>query len=81
MGHGMRLTALIASLLATGYPYIDIVLLDTDVNVDSLSWMRSTANVFNPRNTEPRNVVHVSTEFTQRYVQERFPLIQKKEYG
>jgi hypothetical protein len=80
--HGLRLTALIASLLAISYPFIDIILLDTDVKSNSTQWMTDTANTFNSRSNDPkkRKTVHLS-QYTQRYIQERFPAVTVKDYG
>ena len=80
--HGLGLTALLSSLLMTGYPYLDIILLDTDVNLDSSKWMQATARVLNSRSNKKgkRNVVHISAR-TQRDVKRDFDQIQGPDYG
>jgi hypothetical protein len=80
--HGLRLTALIASLLSTSYPYIDVILLDTDVKHNSTQWMLDTANAFNRRSNDPkqRETVHLS-QYTQRYIRNRFPEVTAPDYG
>jgi hypothetical protein len=80
--HGLMLTALISSLLSTNYPYIDIILLDTDLVLDSREWMNNTATMLNSRsdNSGRRKDVHIST-YSQREVQRRFPQITNMEFG
>jgi hypothetical protein len=82
MRHGLKLTALVASLLSTNYPYIDIILLDTDTALDSRQWMNNTATMLNSRSdsSSKRKDVHIS-KHTQRHIQERFPQITEPEYG
>eukprot|EP00953_Heterococcus_sp_UTEX-ZZ885_P014744 8327-Heterococcus_DN1.PRE.1 len=82
MKHGLRLTALIASLQAISYPFIDVILLDTDATRNSTQWMSDTANAFNSRSNDPnkRKTVHLS-QYTQRYIKERFPAVTAKDYG
>jgi hypothetical protein len=80
--HGLKLLALITSLISTSYPYIDIILLDTDVKLHSVQWMQDNARVLNKRSNDAnkRDIVHVST-YSQRYVQERYPTITVPDYG
>ena len=80
--HGLMLTALVSSLLSTNYPYIDIILLDTDLVLDSREWMNNTATMLNSRsdNSGRRKDVHIST-YSQREVQRRFPQITNMEFG
>jgi hypothetical protein len=76
------LTALISSLLSANYPYIDIILLDTDTVLDSREWMNNTATMLNSRsdNRSRRKDVHISS-ISQRDVKKRFPQIVAKDYG
>eukprot|EP00953_Heterococcus_sp_UTEX-ZZ885_P028287 15091-Heterococcus_DN1.PRE.1 len=80
--HGLRLTALIASLLSSGYPYMDVILLDTDTTRNSTQWMVDTAKALNSRSNVPsqRETVHLS-QYTQRYIQERYPHVTSPDYG
>jgi hypothetical protein len=74
MKHGLALTALVASLLATGYPRIDVILLDTDIQLNSTDWLHNTASVLNKRYDTPgmRDTVHVAAR-TQRHVVDEYP--------
>eukprot|EP00953_Heterococcus_sp_UTEX-ZZ885_P027653 14811-Heterococcus_DN1.PRE.2 len=76
------LTALISSLLSANYPYIDIILLDTDTMLDSREWMNNTATMLNSRsdNRSRRKDVHISS-ISQRDVKRRFPQIVAKDFG
>jgi hypothetical protein len=76
------LTALISSLLSANYPYIDIILLDTDTVLDSREWMNNTATMLNSRsdNRSRRKDVHISS-ISQRDVNKRFPQIVEKDFG
>jgi hypothetical protein len=80
--HGLRLTALLTSLLSAGYPNLDIILLDTDVRVNSTAWLYSTAEAVNGlgdlQTQRPR--VHVSKR-TQRDTVKQFPKVVGPDFG
>jgi hypothetical protein len=80
--HGLRLTALLTSLLSAGYPNIDIVLLDTDIKVNSTAWLHTSAKFINGHehvNTQ-RPRVHVSKR-TQQDTVKQFPKVVGPDFG
>jgi hypothetical protein len=80
--HGLRLTALITSLLASGYPNMDIILLDTDTKLNSSAWLHATAEFINTHSdlNATRDVVHIS-ERTQRCIKDLFPEVIGPDFG
>jgi hypothetical protein len=81
-GHGLRLTALLTSLLSAGYPNLDIVLLDTDTNVNSTAWLHASAELVNGHTNlhAQRPRVHVSKR-TQQDTVKQFPEVEGPDFG
>lgn len=82
IGHGLKLTTLVASLLATEYPHLDIFLLDTDLVRDSQQWMVRTKALFNARwgSADKRKQVHIPPR-TRKTVAELHPHLTDSDYG
>jgi hypothetical protein len=80
--HGLKLTALLTSLLSSGYPNIDLILLDTDIKSDSTEWMLAVAELVNKHMDlhAPRRRVHVSRR-TQLNVAKHFPDVVGSDFG
>lgn len=82
IGHGLKLTALLASLLASEYPYLDIILLDTDSVKDSKAWLMKTKEMLDNRYETPqaKSQIHISTR-TRKSFRKLFPLLWDNDYG
>jgi hypothetical protein len=80
--HGLRLTALITSLLASGYPNMDIILLDTDTKHNSSAWLHATAKFINAHRDvcATRDIVHVGKR-TQRCIRDLYPEVVGPDFG
>jgi hypothetical protein len=80
--HGLKLTALLTSLLSSGYPNIDLILLDTDTKSNSTEWLLAVAELVNKHMDlhAPRKRVHVSRR-TQLNVEKHFPDIVGSDFG
>jgi hypothetical protein len=80
--HGLKLTALLTSLLSSGYPHIDLILLDTDTKSNSMEWMLAVAEYVNTHTDlqAPRRRVHVSRR-NQMNVKKHFPDVIGSDFG
>jgi hypothetical protein len=80
--HGLKLTALLTSLLSSGYPNIDLILLDTDTKTNSSDWMNAVADLVNTHIDlhATRKRVHVSKR-NQESARKHFPEVVGPDFG
>ncbi|CAM9599785.1 unnamed protein product [Chrysoparadoxa australica] len=81
-GHGLSLLGLATSLLSSAYPFLDLILLDTEPRRDSTTYLEATAHVINEMTLglTGRKVAHISP-LAQKHIIDHFPSVTAPDYG